>query len=49
MPAASSPRTEAKIAPGFWLQLGAYARLDGAESMRRQVLERLDSLAPCWP
>lgn len=40
------PRTEAKIAPGFWLQLGAYARLDGAESMRRQVLERLDSLAP---
>jgi rare lipoprotein A len=42
----STARTDAKIAPGFWLQLGAYARLDGAETMRRQVLERLDSLAP---
>ncbi|HEX2010993.1 MAG TPA: septal ring lytic transglycosylase RlpA family protein [Roseateles sp.] len=44
--AAPAPRTEAKIATGFWVQLGAYARLDGAEAMRQQVVGRLDWLAP---
>ncbi|QPF71738.1 septal ring lytic transglycosylase RlpA family protein [Roseateles sp. DAIF2] len=44
--AAPAPQTQAKIAAGFWVQLGAYGRLDGAEAMRQQVLARLDWLAP---
>jgi len=43
---APPPQTQAKIANGFWLQLGAFARLDGAESFRQQVLARLDGMAP---
>ena len=42
----AAPPTQARIAAGFWLQLGAFAKLDGAESFRRQVLARLDGMAP---
>ncbi|MFY7867209.1 septal ring lytic transglycosylase RlpA family protein [Roseateles sp.] len=33
-------------APGFWVQLGAYSKLDGAESFRQQLLKELDWMAP---
>ncbi|MEJ6004836.1 septal ring lytic transglycosylase RlpA family protein [Paucibacter sp. AS339] len=32
--------------PGFWVQLGAYSKLDGAESFRQQLLKELDWMAP---
>jgi rare lipoprotein A len=33
-------------ARGFWIQLGAFSRLEGAEAQRRQLTETLDWLAP---
>lgn len=36
-----------KIAsPGYWLQLGAFSRLDGAESLRLKLATELEGLAP---
>jgi rare lipoprotein A len=32
--------------PGFWVQLGAYAKLDGAEQFRQKLLLELDWMAP---
>ncbi len=32
--------------PGFWIQLGAFARLDGAEALRGKVARELDEMAP---
>ncbi len=42
-PAAAAPDT---AAPGYWLQLGAFSRPEGAEQLRQQVLRELDWLAP---
>ncbi|MDN3919353.1 septal ring lytic transglycosylase RlpA family protein [Roseateles violae] len=33
-------------AAGFWVQLGAFSRLDGAEQMRARLVRELDWLAP---
>lgn len=33
-------------APGYWVQMGAYAKLDGAEQFRQKLLRELDWLAP---
>lgn len=33
-------------APGFWIQLGAFSKLDGAEQFRQKLVQQLDSLAP---
>jgi len=33
-------------APGFWVQLGAFAKLDGAEAYREKLVRDLDWLAP---
>ncbi len=33
-------------APGFWVQLGAFSKLDGAEEMRRKLVGELDWMAP---
>ncbi|MBT9458716.1 MAG: septal ring lytic transglycosylase RlpA family protein [Burkholderiaceae bacterium] len=36
-----------KIAsPGYWLQLGAFSRLDGAETLRLRLATELEGLAP---
>lgn len=40
------PLTQAKIAPGFWLQLGAFAKLDGAEKLRAQVAQSAEAFSP---
>jgi len=42
-PPAEAPRA---AAPGFWVQLGAFSRLDGAESFRAQLVAEQDWLAP---
>ncbi|WP_077037988.1 septal ring lytic transglycosylase RlpA family protein [Pelomonas sp. KK5] len=48
-PAASSvtpsPLPQA-AAPGFWVQLGAFARLDGAEAFREKLVRELADVAP---
>jgi rare lipoprotein A len=49
--ASPAPVPEAAVAPpaaaaGFWIQLGAFARLDGAEAFREKVLREVDWLAP---
>ncbi len=44
--AAAVPQTQAKISPGFWVQLGAFSKLDGAEKLREQVMARTESLGP---
>lgn len=31
---------------GFWVQLGAFARLDGAETLRQRLLRSMDGIAP---
>jgi rare lipoprotein A len=41
--AAPMPRA---AAAGFWIQLGAYGRLDGAEQQRESLVRQLDWLAP---
>ena len=33
-------------APGFWVQLGAFTKLDGAEAYREKLVRELDWLAP---
>ena len=33
-------------APGFWVQLGAFSKLDGAEAFREKLLRELDWMAP---
>ena len=33
-------------APGFWVQLGAFRRRDGAETFRQRVAAELDWLSP---
>lgn len=42
-PASARPEL---LAPGYWVQLGAFARLDGAEALRQQLLKELDWMAP---
>ena len=37
------PRAAAK---GFWIQLGAFSKLDGAEAQRQQLAQTLDWLSP---
>ncbi|MBT9502900.1 MAG: septal ring lytic transglycosylase RlpA family protein [Burkholderiaceae bacterium] len=32
--------------PGYWLQLGAFSRLDGAETLRQKLATELEGLAP---
>lgn len=44
--AAPVPLTQAKIASCFWLQLGAFAKLDGAEKLREQVVQSAEAFAP---
>ncbi|CAN5280365.1 septal ring lytic transglycosylase RlpA family protein [soil metagenome] len=41
--AAPMPRAAAK---GFWIQLGAFSKLDGAETQRQQLAQTLDWLSP---
>jgi len=43
-PAPAAPARAA--APGFWVQLGAFARLDGAEQFRQKLVKELDWMAP---
>ena len=33
-------------APGFWIQLGAFSKLDGAEQFRQKLIKELDWMAP---
>lgn len=42
-PLPAAPRAASR---GFWVQLGAFSRMDGAEAMRRELLAELDWLAP---
>ena len=43
VPVVTVPR---HAAPGFWVQMGAYAKLDGAEQFRQKLLQELDWMAP---
>jgi rare lipoprotein A len=42
----ATPQTRAKIASGFWLQLGAFRQLAGAEGLRAQLSAEAAELAP---
>lgn len=50
--AASSPppspavTRQASTGPGYWLQLGAFSQLGGAEQLRQQLVRELDWIAP---
>lgn len=33
-------------APGFWIQFGAFSKLDGAESFRKKLVQEADWMAP---
>ncbi|MGM9513211.1 septal ring lytic transglycosylase RlpA family protein [Roseateles sp. DB2] len=49
--AASPPIAEGGAAPkaaskGFWVQLGAFSRMDGAEAFRQKLSQELDWMAP---
>ncbi|MDT9001921.1 septal ring lytic transglycosylase RlpA family protein [Paucibacter sp. APW11] len=44
-PQAAMPLARAS-APGFWIQLGAFSRLDGAEQFRQKLLKELDWMGP---
>ncbi|MBL8353200.1 MAG: septal ring lytic transglycosylase RlpA family protein [Burkholderiaceae bacterium] len=44
--AAVAARAAAKSAPGFWLQLGAFTRHDGAVAYQQRVAQEADWLAP---
>ncbi|MDC8784818.1 septal ring lytic transglycosylase RlpA family protein [Roseateles koreensis] len=35
-----------QAAPGFWVQFGAFAKLDGAESFRKKLVQEADWMAP---
>ena len=41
--ATMAPKASAK---GFWIQLGAFAKLDGAETQRQQLAQTVDWLSP---
>jgi rare lipoprotein A len=43
---AAAAQAAAKAAPGFWLQLGAFARRDGAVGFQHRVAREADWLAP---
>ncbi|SEK83055.1 rare lipoprotein A [Roseateles sp. YR242] len=45
-PDAKLPRMQVAAAAGFWLQLGAFSRLEGAETLREQFNRSLDWMAP---
>jgi rare lipoprotein A len=45
-PDAPVPALKLAAAPGFWLQLGAFSRLEGAETLREQFNRNLDWMAP---
>ncbi len=45
-PDAAVPAMKLAAAPGFWLQLGAFSRLEGAETLREQFTRNLDWMAP---
>lgn len=45
-PDAPVPAMKLAAAPGFWLQLGAFSRLEGAETLREQFNRHLDWMAP---
>lgn len=45
-PATSTAAVPEVVAPGYWLQLGAFAQLGGAEDLRRQLLTELNWIAP---
>ena len=45
-PAPGTSRALTQAAAGFWLQLGAFARSDGALGFHRQLSQELDWLAP---
>ena len=40
------PQIRTVAAPGFWVQLGAFSQLAGAESFRQQLLKEADWMAP---
>jgi rare lipoprotein A len=40
------PSAPARAAKGFWVQLGAFKALDGAESLRQRVVSQDAALAP---
>jgi rare lipoprotein A len=40
------PQIRSVAAPGFWLQLGAFSQLDGAEAFRQKLLKEADWMAP---
>jgi rare lipoprotein A len=44
--AAANPVATAAAAPGFWLQLGAFSKPEGAQSMQRDVASSLDWISP---
>jgi len=46
VPSPALPPAPRAAAPGYWVQLGAFARLDGAEQLRRRVVASLDTIAP---
>ncbi|MBC7433268.1 MAG: septal ring lytic transglycosylase RlpA family protein [Rubritepida sp.] len=45
VPAAPAPMPRA-AAKGFWIQLGAFAKLDGAETQRQQLAQTVEWLSP---
>jgi rare lipoprotein A len=44
--ATDAAQASARLAPGFWVQLGVFKLRDGAESFQRRVAFELDWLAP---
>jgi len=43
---ATLPNAPRAASPGYWLQLGAFSRLDGAETLRQKLAGELEGLAP---
>jgi len=46
LPADEAPPAPKQASPGYWLQLGAFSRLDGAETLRQKLAGELEGLAP---
>ncbi|XHS79600.1 septal ring lytic transglycosylase RlpA family protein [Burkholderiaceae bacterium UC74_6] len=46
VPFPTPPAAPKTASPGFWLQFGAYAKLDGAEQERSRLADSADWLAP---
>lgn len=42
----SAPRSQARMPGGFWLQLGSFRQLGGAETLRSQLASEFAELAP---